>query len=112
MCSGIICDDRQQLFDSLAPLRRYNTELSQVGSHRIDQLRALVHQKVAGAMLHQLGLLLGGLHLNETHGRPAYRLAYRLGIGCVILVALDVDLHVLRWHQPHFMTERGEFLAQ
>ena len=75
----------------------------------IDQLRALVHQKIAGAMLHQLGLLFSRLHLNETHGRPTRRLTNRFGVGRIILVAFDVRLYVLRRHQPHFMTELGEF---
>ena len=75
----------------------------------IDQLRTLVHQKIAGAMLHQMGLLFDRLHLNETHGRPAHRLANRFGICRIVLVALDVGLYVLRWHQPHIMTELGEF---
>jgi hypothetical protein len=109
MCTGIIGDDRQQLLDSFASLRGNNAKLSQVRSHSIDQLRALDHQKVAGPMLHQLGLLFGRLHLNETHGGPTYRLTNRLGIGCIVLVALDVGLHVLRWHQSDFVTELGEF---
>ena len=58
VCISIICDDRQQLLDPFASLRSYNAKLSQVGSQGIDQLRALVHQKIAGATCsHQLGLL-------------------------------------------------------
>ena len=56
---GIICDDRKQLLDPFASLRSYNAEFGQVGSHSIDQLCALAHQKIAGTMLHQLGLLFG-----------------------------------------------------
>ena len=36
-------------------------------------------------------------------------LADRFGIGRVVLVALDVGLYVFRRHQPHFMTQLGEF---
>src|SRR5437762_9648168 len=31
------------------------------------------------------------------------------GIGCVVLVALDVGLHVGRRHQPHLVPEGAEF---
>jgi hypothetical protein len=38
---------------------------------------------------------------HEPHSRPPHRLANRLGIGGIVLVALDVGLHVFRRHQPH-----------
>jgi len=75
----------------------------------IDQLGPLPHQKVARAMQHQLPLLLVRFDLNKTHGRPPYRLADRLGVGGIILVALNVGLHVLRWHQPHLVAKLREF---
>src|ERR1700688_205616 len=54
-------------------------------------------------------LLLGRFDLYETHGRPPHRLADRLGVGRIVLVALDVGLHVLRWHQPHLMAKLRQF---
>src|SRR5262245_46235476 len=56
-------------------------------------------------MLHQPALLRGRLHLHKSHRRPANRLADRLRIGRIVLVALDIGLHVLRWHQPNLMAE-------
>jgi hypothetical protein len=55
----------------------------------IDQLGPLPHQKVTRAMQHQSTLLLDRFDLNKTHGRPAYRLADRLGVGGIVLVTLD-----------------------
>jgi acetyl esterase/lipase len=43
--------------------------------------------------------------LFETHGRASHRLADRLSVSRVVLVALDVCLHILRRHQPHLVTE-------
>jgi hypothetical protein len=93
-----IGDDRQQLFDAFTPLRSDDPELGQVGPHGVDQLCALLHQQIAGTMLHQLGLLLGRLHLDEAHGRTPHGLANRLSVGSIVLVALDVGLYVLCRH--------------
>jgi hypothetical protein len=57
-------------------------------------------------MHRQNRLLLGRLHGHEAHRRPAHRLADRLGISRVVIVALDVSLDVLRWHQPDLMAQR------
>lgn len=43
------------------------------------------------------------------HTRPTYRLANRLRIVRVILVALAVRNHKLRRYQPHRVPEFGEF---
>ena len=72
----------------------------------INALRA--HQQIARAVLHQLSLLFRRFDLHETHGRASHRLADRLGIGRVVLVALDVGLHVLRRHQTNLVTELGQ----
>ena len=60
-------------------------------------------------MQHQLTLLLDRFDLHKSHGRPPYRLADRLGVGGIILIALDVGLHVLRRHQPHLVAKLREF---
>ena len=75
----------------------------------IDHLGPLPHQKIARSMQHQPALLLGRFDLHETHGRPPHRLADRLGVGGIVLVALDVGLHVLRRHQPHLVAKLREF---
>jgi hypothetical protein len=46
-------------------------------------------------------LLLNILDRHESHMRSINRLADRLGIGCVVLVGLDVGLDELRRNQPH-----------
>ena len=68
---------------------------------RVGQQAPVAHQQQAGPMQHHHALLLRGLHGNKAHGRPAHRLADRLGIGGVVLLPLDVGLHVGRRHQPH-----------
>jgi hypothetical protein len=67
------------------------------------QLGSLAHQQIACPMLHQSSLLLGRLDPYEPHGWPPHRLADRLSISGIVLVALDVGLHILRRHQAHLM---------
>jgi hypothetical protein len=43
--------------------------------------------------------------LARGHGGAANRLADRLGVGRIVLVALDLSLHVLRRHQTNLVTE-------
>src|SRR5450756_2646290 len=71
----------------------------------IDQLGALAHQQIAYSMLHQPALLLGRRDRDEPHGWAPDRLTDRLGVGGIVLVALDVSLHVLRRHQTNLVPE-------
>ncbi len=87
-CVPFARDDREQLLDPIAPLRRHNAELGHMRAQGIDQLGPLPHQKVACSMLHQLALLLGRFSLHETHGRASHRLADRLGVGGSFLLRL------------------------
>jgi hypothetical protein len=75
----------------------------------VDHLGPLAHQQIARSMKHQPALLLGRFDLHETHGRPPHCLADRFGVGRIVLVALDVRLHILRWHQPHPVAKLREF---
>ena len=75
----------------------------------IDHLGPLPHQKIARPMQHQPALLLDRFDLHKTHGRPPHRLADRLGVGRIVLVALYIGLHVLRRHQSHPMTKPRQF---
>jgi hypothetical protein len=97
--------DREQFRDPGVALRRNDAEFGQVRSEGVDALGALTDQQIAGAVLHQLALLLGRLDLHKTHRRSSNRLADRLGVNGIVLVALDVGLHVLRRHQPHLVAE-------
>src|SRR5712672_231472 len=56
-------------------------------------------------MQHQLALLLGRLNPYKTYGRAAHRLTDYLRVGGIVLIALDVGLHILRWHQAHLMAQ-------
>ena len=76
-----------------------------MGPQGIDQLGSLAHQQIACSMLHQSSLLLGRFDRYEPHGWPPHRLADRLSVGGIVLVALDVGLHILRRHQPDLMPE-------
>jgi hypothetical protein len=98
-------NDRQQLLESLASLRCHNTELGHMRPQRIDHLGLLPQQKIARPMLHQSTLLIGRLRLYKSHRRPANRLADRFGVRRIVLVALDVGLHVFRWHQTNLVTQ-------
>src|SRR6476659_10070856 len=60
-------------------------------------------------MLHQLTLLLGRFDPNEPHGRPPNRFTDRGRVSGVVLVALDVSLDVLRWHQSDLVAEPRQF---
>ena len=99
----------QKLFNPFTPLRSRNAELSHMRPQRIDQLGPLPHQKIPHSMRHQLALLLGRFDLDKTHGRPPHRLTDRLGIGGIVLVALDVGLDVFRRHQPYLVTKLRQF---
>jgi hypothetical protein len=94
----LVRNDRQQLLEPLASLRGHYPELSQMRPQRIDHLGLLPQQKIARAMLHQPALLLGRLRPHKSHRRAANRLADRLRVSRIVLVALDVSLHVFRRH--------------
>src|SRR5450759_2269532 len=75
----------------------------------IDQLGPLPHQQIAYSMLHQPALLLDRLDRDEPHGWAPDRFADRLGVGGIVLVALDVGLHILRRHQTNLVAELRQF---
>ena len=77
----------------VTPLRSHNAELGQMRPHGIDYLGPLPHQKIARDAT-STALWLGRFDLYETHGRPPRRLADRLGVGRIVLVALDVGLGI------------------
>src|SRR6266403_5549985 len=56
-------------------------------------------------MQHQLALLLGRLNPHETHGRAPHRLTDCLRVGGIVLIALDVSLHILRWRQTDLVAQ-------
>src|ERR1044071_2347442 len=54
------------------------------------------------------GLLVGSLDRHEAHGRPLHRFADSLGIGRVVLLALNVRLDELWWHEPDRVPQRSD----
>jgi hypothetical protein len=58
------------------------------------------------------GLLIGALDRHEPHRRTLYRFADRLGIGHVVLLALDVRFDELRRHQPHGVAQGRDLARQ
>jgi hypothetical protein len=97
-----------QLRDRAGALRRHDAEFGQVGAQRVDQLGLLADQGLAHPVDRQGALLLLGLDRHEPQARPLHRLADRLGVGPVVLLALDVGLDVLRRHQAHRVAEPGD----
>jgi hypothetical protein len=68
----------------------------------------LAHQLIAHTVLHQPPLLRDGLDRHEPHRRPANGLADRLGVGSIVLVALDVGFYVPGRHQPDLVPKLGQ----
>jgi len=89
-------------------LRLDQTELGHVTTKCVDQHRALADQQIPDSVHQERRLLLDRLYRHEAHRWTLDRLADRLSISRVVLVALDVGLHVLRWHEPHFMAQPGQ----
>ena len=54
----------------------------------------LADQKLAGAVAHQLRLIVDRSHRHETHVRTPQGLADRRRVGGVVLVAADEGLHI------------------
>ena len=100
-----LADEGEQLPHAGLALRRDDAELGQMAAQGIDRRRALADQLVAHPMQHQHRLLRRALDRYEPHARPLHGLAACLGVGRIMLVALDVGLDVLRRHQPCVVAE-------
>jgi hypothetical protein len=80
-----------------------------MGADRIDDRGLLPDEEVPRTMKHQAALLLGTFGRDEAHVRPLHGLADGLGIGRIVLLALDVRLHIGRRDEAHGMTESLKF---
>src|ERR1700682_518152 len=80
------------------PLAGAQAELGGMATDSVGELRAPLDQALAHAQQHLRRRLLDTLdgHQPLLHLGPAHRLADRLGVGLVVLVAADIGLHVLR----------------
>lgn len=71
----------------------------------------MLDEGLAGAVHHQLALLVQAFHRDEAHVGALHRLADRGGVGSVVLAALArhaVRRDKLRGHQPHGVAVRLE----
>jgi hypothetical protein len=68
----------------------------------------VANQPVAQAEQHLRRLPLRCLDRNKAHPRPAHRLADRLRIGLVVLVARDIGLDQLRRQHHHLVPKPRE----
>ena len=98
----------KQLGHLLGSFGHGDAELRRMPADRVDQHRALLDQQVPHSEHRQRRLLLGVLDRHKPHGRPAHRLADRLGVDLVILAALDVRLDVLRREQHHLVPQAAQ----
>lgn len=98
-------DHLEQSLDAVAADAGDDAELGQVGADRVDQRRALPDEQLTRPVQHKHRLLVHCLDRHEAHRGPRHCFANRLGIGSVVLVALDVGLHIARRHQSHFVAE-------
>src|SRR5215211_5665223 len=93
------------------PLGGGQPELGGIAADRVGQLRLPADQLVAYPGQHLCGLLLGRLHRNKPHPRPAHRLADRRGIGRIVLPPLNIRLHILRRQQNGLVPECRELAS-
>ncbi len=68
-------------------LRCDQSKLPAMTANSVDEHGALTDQKLPRTMQDQDCLPLCALDRHETHGRTAYRLADRFGIGSIVLLA-------------------------
>jgi hypothetical protein len=82
-----------------------------MAAHRVDQRGALADQQLARRLHHGGSLGLGILDRHEAHAGTAGRLADRLGIGAIILAALEKRFDVLWRDQPHDVAKPGQLAS-
>ena len=104
-----ICDDPEQLLDTMASDRRDDPELGKVRADRVDDGSLLADEEMPGAMKRQTALLFGRLGWHEPHVWPGHRLANRFRVGGIVLLSLDIGLHIGRRHQAYRVAERLKF---
>src|SRR6476659_5202996 len=100
-----IGDDVEELLDTVAANRRDDPELGEMGADRIDHRGLLPNEEMTCAMEHEAALLRGRLGFHEAHARTQDGLADGLGIGGIVLLALEIGLHVGRRHQSNSVAE-------
>src|SRR5262249_53082101 len=108
---ALIAHNGDQLADVAQALRRDHAEFGQMPAQSVHQTRTLAHQPLPATVQKHGSLLVSRLDRHKAHRRPPNRLANRspiYRIGGIVLGALDVGLHVLRWHQSHLVPKRAQ----
>lgn len=70
--------------------RTHQPKLGHVAADGVGELGPLLYQYLADLVQHHHTLLVWALHLDEPHRRPGHRLADRLRVGRIILLAFDI----------------------
>lgn len=86
-------------------LRHNETVLCEVAAQRIDQLRSLAHEQIAGPEDHGARLLLLGLHCDEAHCRPRTCFGNGFRVRRIVLVPLHIWLDVASWNEAYVVAE-------
>jgi hypothetical protein len=108
---ALVCrigEDRDELADMMGTFGNHDAKLRHQPAQCVDQHGALLDQHLAHFMNARRRLLHLGLDRDKAHRGPAHRLADRLGIGRVVLVAPHVGLRIGRRDQPHVVTQLGD----
>ncbi len=82
-------------------LRNDEAKLAEQAANLIGLRRTRLHEALANPVQCQHRLLLNILDRHKAHVRSTNSLADGLGVGCIILVGLDVGLNELGCHQAY-----------
>lgn len=80
------------MFNTIAPDRRNDPEFGRMAADRIDHCGLWTNKQMAGAVEHQVALLVERLSRHEPHVCSRDRFANGLRVCRIILVPLDVGL--------------------
>ena len=86
-CAVCLPDSRGEIAAAARTLRRDQFKFRTMTADRVDQHSALAHQQFVRAVQDKHRLPFRALGRHEAHGRAPHRLADRLGIGGVVLLA-------------------------
>src|SRR6266851_9037560 len=101
---SVFQDTRQLLIQMTSALGQGQSTFQKKTANLVYHRRASHHPTLAHPMQSLQVQLLLRLDRHKTHSRSLHRFGNGFGIQVVALVRLHVGLHILRWHQSHFMT--------
>ena len=83
------------------------SELADQTTDHVGKLCPLTDHELAGPMLAEHSLLIGRLDGHKPHRGPGHGFTDGFSIGRIGFPALDVRLHIGRWHELHIMPQLG-----